>query len=117
MDAEGEQAMELHQIRYFLALCAERSFTRAARRCGISQPSLTAAIMRLEQALGSALFERKPTVRLTVLGQAVHPYLQRIVENADLCAQHCASSGQCAAGGSGAGLTICDQEASSLSER
>src|SRR5262249_3994205 len=54
-----------------------------------SQPSLTAAIMRLEQALGSALFERKPAVTLTVLGHAVHPYLQRIVENADL-ARHTA---------------------------
>ena len=72
--------MELHQVRYYLALCEERSFTRAARRCGISQPSLTGAIMRLEQALGSALFERKPAVTLTVLGQAVQPYLQRIVE-------------------------------------
>jgi Bacterial regulatory helix-turn-helix protein, lysR family len=36
--------MELHQVRYFLALCEERSFTRTARRCGISQPSLTGAI-------------------------------------------------------------------------
>jgi len=61
---------------------------------------LTAAIMRLEQALGSALFERKPAVRITVLGHAVRPYLQRIAENADL-AEHCTTSGQCAAGGSG----------------
>jgi LysR family hydrogen peroxide-inducible transcriptional activator len=75
--------MEMHQIRYFLALCEERSFTRAARQCGISQPSLTNAITRLEQALGGALFERKPAA-LTVLGHAVHPYLQRIAENADL---------------------------------
>ena len=44
--------MELHQIRYFLALCEERSFTRAASGCGISQPSLTNAILRLEQELG-----------------------------------------------------------------
>jgi LysR family transcriptional regulator, hydrogen peroxide-inducible genes activator len=76
--------MQLDQVRYFLAVCQERSFTRAARRCGISQPSLTAAIMRLEQALGGALFERKPAVALTVLGHGVHPYLQRIAENADL---------------------------------
>jgi DNA-binding transcriptional LysR family regulator len=76
--------VEMQQIRYFLALCEERSFTRAARRCAISQPSLTAAIIRLEQALGSALFERKPAIALTVLGHAVHPYLQRVAENADL---------------------------------
>jgi DNA-binding transcriptional LysR family regulator len=39
--------MQMHQIRYFLALCEERSFTRAAKRCGISQPSLTNAIIGL----------------------------------------------------------------------
>jgi len=76
--------MEMHQIRYFLALCEERSFTRAARCCGISQPSLTNAIIRLEQELGGALFERKPAIALTALGHGVHPYLQRIAENADL---------------------------------
>ena len=30
----------MNQIRYFLALCEERNFTRAAKRCGVSQPSL-----------------------------------------------------------------------------
>ena len=75
--------MQMQQIRYFLALCEERSFTRAAKRCGISQPSLTNAIMALEQELGGALFQRKPIVALTVLGHAIHPYLDRIAENAD----------------------------------
>jgi LysR family hydrogen peroxide-inducible transcriptional activator len=76
--------MQLQEVRYFLAVLQERSFTRAARRCGVSQPSLTNAIRRLEQDLGGALFERKPAVALTVLGHAVHLYLQRIAENADL---------------------------------
>jgi LysR family transcriptional regulator, hydrogen peroxide-inducible genes activator len=74
--------MQMQQISYFLALCEERSFTRAAKRCGISQPSLTNAIMALEQELGGALFQRKPIVALTVLGDAVHPYFDRIAENA-----------------------------------
>jgi DNA-binding transcriptional LysR family regulator len=74
--------MQMQQIRYFLALCEERSFTRAAKRCGVSQPSLTNAIMALEQELGGALFQRKPLVALTVLGHAVHPYFDRIAENA-----------------------------------
>jgi len=50
--------MQMQQIRYFLALCEERSFTRAAKRCGVSQPSLTNAILGLEQELGGALFQR-----------------------------------------------------------
>ena len=76
--------MQLQEVRYFLAVCQERSFTRAARRCSVSQPSLTNGVHRLEQDLGGALFERKPAVALTMLGHAVHPYLQRIAENADL---------------------------------
>jgi len=106
------------QVRFgdryeFVKTCEERSFTRAARRCGISQPSLTAAIMRLEQALGSALFGRKPAVRLTVLGHAVHPYLQRIVENVDLARNTAKALENVRQADQGAGLTICDQEASS----
>ena len=65
--------MQMQHIRYFLALCEERSFTRAAKRCGISQPSLTNAIIALEQALGGALFQRKPLVSLTVLGRRRPP--------------------------------------------
>ena len=75
--------MQMHQIRYFLAICEERNFTRAAKRCGVSQPSLTNAVMGLEQELGGALFQRKPPVSLTVLGHAVHPYFDRIAQNAD----------------------------------
>jgi LysR family hydrogen peroxide-inducible transcriptional activator len=41
--------MQMHKIRYFLALCEQRSFTRAAGRSGISQPSLTNAIGALEK--------------------------------------------------------------------
>jgi DNA-binding transcriptional LysR family regulator len=74
--------MEMQQIRYFLGLCEERSFTRAAKRCGISQPSLTNAIIGLEQELGGALFQRKPLIALTALGHAVHPYLDQIAQNA-----------------------------------
>jgi len=75
--------MQIQQIRYFLALCAERSFTRAAGRCGVTQPSLTNAIIALERELGGVLFQRRPAIALTVLGHAVHPYLQRVAENAD----------------------------------
>jgi LysR family hydrogen peroxide-inducible transcriptional activator len=75
--------MQMHQIRYFLALSAERNFTRAAKRCGVSQPSLTNAIIALERELGGTLFQRRPLIALTVLGHAIHPYLDRIAQNAE----------------------------------
>jgi DNA-binding transcriptional LysR family regulator len=75
--------MEMNEIRYFLALCDEKHFTRAAARCGVSQPSLTTAIKKLEQELGGPLFDRKRGAELTELGLTVQPFLQRIAWNAD----------------------------------
>ncbi len=51
--------MEMHQVRYFLALSATLNFTRAAERCNVAQPSLTAAIKKLEAELGGPLFRRE----------------------------------------------------------
>ena len=75
--------MQMHQVRYFLTLCEELNFTRAAHRCGVSQPSLTTAISALEVELGGALFDRKPSIALTGLGRVVRPYLEEIARNAD----------------------------------
>ena len=50
--------MELHQLRYFVAVADTGSFTQAARSCFISQPSLSMQIQKLEKELGKALFER-----------------------------------------------------------
>ena len=44
--------MQISHARYFLALCRDKNFTLAAKRCGISQPSLTNAIKRFERELG-----------------------------------------------------------------
>jgi DNA-binding transcriptional LysR family regulator len=75
--------VRMQQIRYFLAVCQELNFTAAARRCGVSQPTLTIAIGVLERELGGALFQRKPSVALSGLGCAVQPYLDQIARNAD----------------------------------
>jgi DNA-binding transcriptional LysR family regulator len=75
--------MQMHQIRYFLALCEERNFTRAARICSVSQPSLTNGVKALEHELGGDLFTRRPRIDLTPLGSAVRPRLLRIVHDAD----------------------------------
>jgi LysR family transcriptional regulator, hydrogen peroxide-inducible genes activator len=74
--------MELTQIRYAIALSEEGTFTGAANRCGIAQPSLTVAIRKLELEFGKALFDRRP-VQLTALGRHVLPEFYRIVKICD----------------------------------
>ncbi|MFZ8480606.1 LysR family transcriptional regulator, partial [Staphylococcus aureus] len=70
-------------IRYFLAVCEEQNFTRAANKCNVTQPSLTRAIKLLEAEFGGFLFHRlRPVVRLTELGELVRPYLQSILDQA-----------------------------------
>lgn len=71
--------MEMNQIRYFLALCEHRNFTHAARASNVSQPSLTAAIKKLEDELGGPLFLRdRAGCRLTPLGLLVQPRLKKV---------------------------------------
>jgi LysR family transcriptional regulator, hydrogen peroxide-inducible genes activator len=80
--------MEIRQITYFLALCEELHFTRAARRCGVTQPSLTNAIRLLEREFGAPLFHRKPRPRLSELGAAIRPELERVLAHVDLALAH-----------------------------
>jgi len=71
--------MELHQIRYFLALCDTLNFTRAAEQCNVSQPSLTRAVKLLEDELGGALFRRERRLtHMTELGRLMRPHLQQV---------------------------------------
>jgi LysR family hydrogen peroxide-inducible transcriptional activator len=73
--------MEMHQVRYFLAVCQELNFTRAAERCNVAQPSLTRAIKQLEEELGGPLFHRERAhTHLSELGSMVLPYLSQIYE-------------------------------------
>lgn len=75
--------MEMQQVRYFLAVCEAMSFTRAAKRCGVSQPTLSNAIKRLEKTLGGPLFHRGPRqALLSALGSAVRPHLEQLDRNA-----------------------------------
>jgi DNA-binding transcriptional LysR family regulator len=70
--------MEMSHVRYFLALCQERNFTRAARRCNVAQPSLTKAIKMLEAEVGPLFVRRHSGVELTELGSTVEPYFAAI---------------------------------------
>ena len=71
--------MEMHQVRYFLALCETLNFTRASERCNVAQPSLTRAIKALEDELGGALFHRERNrTHLSELGLMMRPYLAEV---------------------------------------
>jgi LysR family hydrogen peroxide-inducible transcriptional activator len=80
-------AVEMHQIRYFLAVARELNFTRAARACNVSQPALSRAISQLEHEFGGKVFLREPdNIRLTELGRIVRPFLEATLETAETAA-------------------------------
>jgi len=74
--------MEMHQVRYFLAVARTLNFTRAADECNVAQPSLTRAIKQLEAELGGDLFRRERPAGLTELGQRMRPLLKQCHEAA-----------------------------------
>jgi DNA-binding transcriptional LysR family regulator len=76
--------MELHQVRYFLAVASTLNFTRAAEQCNVTQPALTKGVQKLEQELGGELIHReRQLTQLTDLGKAVLPMLERILISAE----------------------------------
>lgn len=80
--------MEIRQITYFRALSQELNFTRAARHCKVSQPSLTRAIRLLEEELGGILFHReRNTTHLSELGLVMKPHFDEICERMILAKQ------------------------------
>jgi DNA-binding transcriptional LysR family regulator len=88
----------VNSIRYFLAICEERSFGGAARKVGISQPTLSLAIQRLENELGGRLFERSSlgTIGPTDLGRSLLPHfrkLDRCVDRIELAARTAVAEG------------------------
>ena len=67
--------MELHQLRYFVAVAEVGSFTKAAQRCDVAQPSLSQQIIKLEKELRHPLFERLGrTIRLTTAAGALYQH-------------------------------------------
>src|SRR5256714_8202035 len=75
--------MEMHPVRYFLAVARVLNFTRAADECNVTQPSLTRAIKQLESELGGDLFRReRPAAQLTELGLRMHPLLKQCYDAA-----------------------------------
>ncbi len=75
--------MTLTELRYVVAVADERHFGRAALRCFVSQPSLSAAVKNLEEELGVQIFERgKGEVLLTPVGGEIVAQARRTLEEA-----------------------------------
>lgn len=76
--------MDIREFRYFEAVFRERNLTAAARRCFISQPSISAAITNLEAELGTTLFIRhKKGVAPTRSAEQFHSVARRIIDDSD----------------------------------
>jgi DNA-binding transcriptional LysR family regulator len=87
--------MEMHQIKYFLAVARTLNFTRAADQCNVTQPSLTRAIQKLEDEFGGLLFNRERSLtHLTELGRMVLPHLEQTHEAAEAATSLATSIGR-----------------------
>jgi len=76
--------MEMHQLRYVVAVARAGNFSRAAEQCHVAQPSLSQQIQKLEQELGERLFDRLGrSVKLTAVGVSFLQRATRILEEAD----------------------------------
>src|SRR6476659_5383316 len=81
--------MEMHQLRYFVAVAEEGSFSRAAERMHVAQPSLSQQMQKLEAEVGRSLFDRlSRRVTPTEAGRQLLPYARRILSGL-LDAQRC----------------------------
>jgi DNA-binding transcriptional LysR family regulator len=72
--------VDIHHIKYFLAVCDTLNFTHAAERCGVTQPALSRAIQQLEDEVGGQLFRRERSLsHLTDLGRLMKPRLEEVL--------------------------------------
>ncbi len=76
--------MELHQLRYFVAVARTGSFTRAAESCFVSQPSLSQQLKKLEEELGESLVHRmRQQATLTESGKRFLKRASRILREVE----------------------------------
>src|SRR3954463_1914683 len=88
------EAMTLTELRYIVALAREQHFGRAAKKCFVSQPTLSVAIKKLEDELGVALFQRHTSdVSVTPVGTRIVEQAQRVLEET-AAIKHIAAQGK-----------------------
>ncbi|RNF51741.1 hydrogen peroxide-inducible genes activator [Marinomonas hwangdonensis] len=86
--------MTLTELKYIVMLAEEKHFGRAADRCYVSQPTLSVAVKKLEEELGTAIFERsKSSVYVTPLGEQIITQAKRVLDQANTI-KELASSGK-----------------------
>lgn len=76
--------MDIRQLRYFLAVAAERNFSRAAQRLHMAQPPLSRQIQRIEQEVGALLFDRDSRpMALTDAGRLFYEHAVQVTRRMD----------------------------------
>lgn len=75
--------MEMHQLRYFVAVASEGSFTAAAARLHVSQSGVSTQLAKLERELGQPLFVRGRTLALTAAGESILPLARETLASVD----------------------------------
>src|SRR5262245_21311624 len=78
------RAMELRQLRYFVAVAEDGNISRAAKRIFLTQPALSRQIKALEDEIGQCLLERKAhSIRLTPVGEALLREGRELLQHAE----------------------------------
>ncbi|MBO3463812.1 LysR family transcriptional regulator, partial [Aetokthonos hydrillicola] len=72
--------MRLEQLQAFLAIAETGSFQQAAKKCGVTQSSVSRQIQALETDLGLELFHRKGQAKLTLAGELLLPRARKICQ-------------------------------------
>jgi len=81
---QGAAALNLRDLRYLVALADTHHFGRAAERCNVTQPTLSAQLKKLEDFLGVTLVERQPrNVALTDVGARIVARARRVLQDSD----------------------------------
>jgi DNA-binding transcriptional LysR family regulator len=84
MASDGFQNMTMQQLEALIHLVEERSFSRAAKRMHLTQPSLTKHIRNVEEALGAKIVNRSSrSLALTPEGRVLYDYARRIIKLRD----------------------------------
>jgi len=84
----GDNALNLRDLKYTLAIAETRHFGRAAERCFVSQPTLSGQIKKLEEELGVIIFERtNRSVTVTPIGEEILAHARLLLEQASAIEQ------------------------------